>query len=181
MDVCWGDGKLPQWGCCYLDMNEGQLVVCGIIYQLSVCSCSLSFMSFFLTDGLRSPLPFFISTCSVQKLSEFFSSDEIGDEQEPRAMLTSGSSNHNQNRYQAVVGISACTLFRVCMLSTIWAKIFVCLLYPNYSVLFCYSINVFFFCTSSSSYCGCSLSTLFVFVLSLSCTLLSPVPETVVL
>ena len=46
---------------------------------------------------------FFYFICSVQKLSEFFSSDEIGDEQEPRAMLTSGSSNHNQNRYQAVV------------------------------------------------------------------------------
>lgn len=40
---------------------------------------------------------------SVQKLSEFFSSDEIGDEQDPRVTLTSGSSNHNQNRYQAVV------------------------------------------------------------------------------
>lgn len=41
--------------------------------------------------------------CSVQKLSEFFSSDEIGDEQEPKATLPTGSSNHNQNRYQAVV------------------------------------------------------------------------------
>uniref|UniRef100_A0A8C8DBL5 ATP-binding cassette, sub-family C (CFTR/MRP), member 8 n=1 Tax=Oryzias sinensis TaxID=183150 RepID=A0A8C8DBL5_9TELE len=40
---------------------------------------------------------------SVQKLSEFFSCDEIGDEQEPRATLTSGYSNHNQNKYHAVV------------------------------------------------------------------------------
>uniref|UniRef100_A0A8C7WMT9 ATP-binding cassette, sub-family C (CFTR/MRP), member 8 n=1 Tax=Oryzias sinensis TaxID=183150 RepID=A0A8C7WMT9_9TELE len=39
---------------------------------------------------------------SVQKLSEFFSCDEIGDEQEPRATLTSGYSNHNQNKYHAV-------------------------------------------------------------------------------
>lgn len=51
-------------------------------------------------------LPF----CSVQKLSEFFSSDEIGDEQEPSAVLPSGSSNHNQNRYQAVVSINKLTL-----------------------------------------------------------------------
>ncbi|KAJ4937524.1 hypothetical protein JOQ06_002159 [Pogonophryne albipinna] len=42
------------------------------------------------------------STVKALKLSEFFSCDEIGEEQEPRAMLTSGSSNHNQNRYQAV-------------------------------------------------------------------------------
>uniref|UniRef100_A0A8C7WMV1 ATP-binding cassette, sub-family C (CFTR/MRP), member 8 n=1 Tax=Oryzias sinensis TaxID=183150 RepID=A0A8C7WMV1_9TELE len=39
---------------------------------------------------------------SVQKLSEFFSCDEIGDEQEPRATLTSGYSNHNQNKFPSV-------------------------------------------------------------------------------
>uniref|UniRef100_A0A8C7WMT3 ATP-binding cassette, sub-family C (CFTR/MRP), member 8 n=1 Tax=Oryzias sinensis TaxID=183150 RepID=A0A8C7WMT3_9TELE len=41
---------------------------------------------------------------SVQKLSEFFSCDEIGDEQEPRATLTSGYSNHNQNKYHITAG-----------------------------------------------------------------------------
>uniref|UniRef100_A0A3B4V9U9 ATP-binding cassette, sub-family C (CFTR/MRP), member 8 n=1 Tax=Seriola dumerili TaxID=41447 RepID=A0A3B4V9U9_SERDU len=55
---------------------------------------------FLLSSVVRSTVKALVS---VQKLSEFFSSDEIGDEQEPRAMLTSGSSNHNQNRYQAVV------------------------------------------------------------------------------
>uniref|UniRef100_A0A3P8ST99 ATP-binding cassette, sub-family C (CFTR/MRP), member 8 n=1 Tax=Amphiprion percula TaxID=161767 RepID=A0A3P8ST99_AMPPE len=59
---------------------------------------------FLLSSVVRSTVKALVS---VQKLSEFFSSDEIGDEQEPRAMLTSGSSNHNQNRYQAVV--SMCT------------------------------------------------------------------------
>ncbi|XP_035497539.1 ATP-binding cassette sub-family C member 8 [Scophthalmus maximus] len=54
---------------------------------------------FLLSSVVRSTVKALVS---VQKLSEFFSSDEIGDEQEPRAVLTSGSSNHNQNRYQAV-------------------------------------------------------------------------------
>ncbi|KAM9854427.1 ATP-binding cassette sub-family C member 8 isoform 2-T2 [Aulostomus maculatus] len=54
---------------------------------------------FLLSSVVRSTVKALVS---VQKLSEFFSSDEIGDEQEPRAMLTSGSSNHNQNKYQAV-------------------------------------------------------------------------------
>ncbi|XP_037623776.1 ATP-binding cassette sub-family C member 8 isoform X2 [Sebastes umbrosus] len=54
---------------------------------------------FLLSSVVRSTVKALVS---VQKLSEFFSSDEIGEEQEPRAMLTSGSSNHNQNRYQAV-------------------------------------------------------------------------------
>ncbi|XP_027128685.1 ATP-binding cassette sub-family C member 8 isoform X2 [Larimichthys crocea] len=54
---------------------------------------------FLLSSVVRSTVKALVS---VQKLSEFFSSDEIGDEQEPRALLTSGSSNHNQNRYQAV-------------------------------------------------------------------------------
>uniref|UniRef100_A0A4W6EPY0 ATP-binding cassette, sub-family C (CFTR/MRP), member 8 n=1 Tax=Lates calcarifer TaxID=8187 RepID=A0A4W6EPY0_LATCA len=52
---------------------------------------------FLLSSVVRSTVKALVS---VQKLSEFFSSDEIGDEQEPRATLTSGSSNHNQNRYQ---------------------------------------------------------------------------------
>lgn len=63
-------------------------------------------MCFFLQDHQRSSsLLFLLSSFlrSVQKLSEFFSSDEIGEELEPRATLTSGSSNHNQNRYQALV------------------------------------------------------------------------------
>ncbi|KAK1887899.1 ATP-binding cassette sub-family C member 8 [Dissostichus eleginoides] len=55
---------------------------------------------FLLSSVVRSTVKALVS---VQKLSEFFSCDEIGEEQEPRAMLTSGSSNHNQNRYQAVV------------------------------------------------------------------------------
>uniref|UniRef100_A0A671X528 ATP-binding cassette, sub-family C (CFTR/MRP), member 8 n=1 Tax=Sparus aurata TaxID=8175 RepID=A0A671X528_SPAAU len=59
---------------------------------------------FLLSSVVRSTVKALVS---VQKLSEFFSSDEIGDEQEPRAMLTSGSSNHNQNRYQAVVSSGA--------------------------------------------------------------------------
>uniref|UniRef100_A0A3Q3EHL9 ATP-binding cassette, sub-family C (CFTR/MRP), member 8 n=1 Tax=Kryptolebias marmoratus TaxID=37003 RepID=A0A3Q3EHL9_KRYMA len=54
---------------------------------------------FLLSSVVRSTVKALVS---VQKLSEFFSSDEIGDEQEPRAMLTSSCSNHNQNRYQAV-------------------------------------------------------------------------------
>ncbi|KAM9352586.1 ATP-binding cassette sub-family C member 8 isoform 1-T1 [Symphorus nematophorus] len=54
---------------------------------------------FLLSSVVRSTVKALVS---VQKLSEFFSSDEIGEEQEPRAMVTSGSSNHNQNRYQAV-------------------------------------------------------------------------------
>uniref|UniRef100_A0A8D0CNF4 ATP-binding cassette, sub-family C (CFTR/MRP), member 8 n=1 Tax=Sander lucioperca TaxID=283035 RepID=A0A8D0CNF4_SANLU len=57
---------------------------------------------FLLSSVVRSTVKALVS---VQKLSEFFSSDEIGDEQEPRAMVTSGSSNHNQNRYQAVVTV----------------------------------------------------------------------------
>uniref|UniRef100_A0AAQ5YE30 ATP-binding cassette, sub-family C (CFTR/MRP), member 8 n=1 Tax=Amphiprion ocellaris TaxID=80972 RepID=A0AAQ5YE30_AMPOC len=60
---------------------------------------------FLLSSVVRSTVKALVS---VQKLSEFFSSDEIGDEQEPRAMLTSGSSNHNQNRYQAVVKANLC-------------------------------------------------------------------------
>ncbi|XP_028263881.1 ATP-binding cassette sub-family C member 8 [Parambassis ranga] len=54
---------------------------------------------FLLSSVVRSTVKALVS---VQKLSEFFSSDEIGDEQEPKAMLTCGSSNHNQNKYQAV-------------------------------------------------------------------------------
>uniref|UniRef100_A0A7N8XKX3 ATP-binding cassette, sub-family C (CFTR/MRP), member 8 n=1 Tax=Mastacembelus armatus TaxID=205130 RepID=A0A7N8XKX3_9TELE len=54
---------------------------------------------FLLSSVVRSTVKALVS---VQKLSEFFSSDEIGEEQEPRVMLTSASSNHNQNKYQAV-------------------------------------------------------------------------------
>ncbi|XP_030588063.1 ATP-binding cassette sub-family C member 8 [Archocentrus centrarchus] len=54
---------------------------------------------FLLSSVVRSTVKALVS---VQKLSEFFASDEIGDEQEPKALVTSGSSNHNQNRYQAV-------------------------------------------------------------------------------
>ncbi|XP_062277281.1 ATP-binding cassette sub-family C member 8 isoform X3 [Scomber scombrus] len=54
---------------------------------------------FLLSSVVRSTVKALVS---VQKLSEFFSSDEIGEEQESRVMLTPGSSNHNQNRYQAV-------------------------------------------------------------------------------
>ncbi|CAF95866.1 unnamed protein product, partial [Tetraodon nigroviridis] len=55
---------------------------------------------FLLSSVVRSTVKALVS---VQKLSEFFSSDEIGEELEPRATLTSGSNNHNQNRYQALV------------------------------------------------------------------------------
>ncbi|XP_075996169.1 ATP-binding cassette sub-family C member 8 [Genypterus blacodes] len=54
---------------------------------------------FLLSSVVRSTVKALVS---VQKLSEFFSSDEIGDEQEPTTILPSGSSNHNQNRYQAL-------------------------------------------------------------------------------
>ncbi|XP_034445063.1 ATP-binding cassette sub-family C member 8 isoform X2 [Hippoglossus hippoglossus] len=54
---------------------------------------------FLLSSVVRSTVKALVS---VQKLSEFFSSDEIGEEQEPKEVLTSGSSNHNRNRYQAV-------------------------------------------------------------------------------
>uniref|UniRef100_A0A3Q1IZ64 ATP-binding cassette, sub-family C (CFTR/MRP), member 8 n=1 Tax=Anabas testudineus TaxID=64144 RepID=A0A3Q1IZ64_ANATE len=64
---------------------------------------------FLLSSVVRSTVKALVS---VQKLSEFFSSDEIGDEQEPRVMLTSGSSNHNQNKYQAVV--STCAHLDLC-------------------------------------------------------------------
>ncbi|XP_029379014.1 ATP-binding cassette sub-family C member 8 isoform X2 [Echeneis naucrates] len=54
---------------------------------------------FLLSSVVRSTVKALVS---VQKLSEFFISDEIGDAQEQSAMLSSGTSNHNQNRYQAV-------------------------------------------------------------------------------
>ncbi|PWA24701.1 hypothetical protein CCH79_00010057 [Gambusia affinis] len=54
---------------------------------------------FLLSSVVRSTVKALVS---VQKLSEFFSSDEIGEEQEPKATVSSGCSNHNQNRYQAV-------------------------------------------------------------------------------
>ncbi|XP_057692444.1 ATP-binding cassette sub-family C member 8 [Corythoichthys intestinalis] len=54
---------------------------------------------FLLSSVVRSTVKALVS---VQKLSEFFSSDEIGDELEPRPAATSVSNNHNQNRYQAV-------------------------------------------------------------------------------
>ena len=38
--------------------------------------------------------------CSVQKLSEFFSSEEIGEEQDPSPAAQTSSTNH---KYQAVV------------------------------------------------------------------------------
>uniref|UniRef100_A0A3B3YPQ1 ATP-binding cassette, sub-family C (CFTR/MRP), member 8 n=1 Tax=Poecilia mexicana TaxID=48701 RepID=A0A3B3YPQ1_9TELE len=63
---------------------------------------------FLLSSVVRSTVKALVS---VQKLSEFFSSDEIGEEQEPKATVSSGCSNHNQNRYQAVVGKSKPDLF----------------------------------------------------------------------
>lgn len=81
-------------------------------HKLSIISLLFNLQIDFIFHRLEASFFFFpCSICSVQKLSEFFSSDEIGDEQEPRTMLTSGSSNHNQNRYQAVVSICAYTLF----------------------------------------------------------------------
>uniref|UniRef100_A0A673AX56 ATP-binding cassette, sub-family C (CFTR/MRP), member 8 n=1 Tax=Sphaeramia orbicularis TaxID=375764 RepID=A0A673AX56_9TELE len=70
---------------------------------------------FLLSSVVRSTVKALVS---VQKLSEFFSSDEIGDEQEPRAMLTSTSSNHNQNRYQAVVSLCKCFFQPSCWFSS---------------------------------------------------------------
>uniref|UniRef100_A0A7N8Y305 ATP-binding cassette, sub-family C (CFTR/MRP), member 8 n=1 Tax=Mastacembelus armatus TaxID=205130 RepID=A0A7N8Y305_9TELE len=60
---------------------------------------------FLLSSVVRSTVKALVS---VQKLSEFFSSDEIGEEQEPRVMLTSASSNHNQNKYQSLVESVPC-------------------------------------------------------------------------
>ncbi|XP_054881709.1 ATP-binding cassette sub-family C member 8 isoform X2 [Poeciliopsis prolifica] len=54
---------------------------------------------FLLSSVVRSTVKALVS---VQKLSEFFSSDEIGEEQEPKATVSPGSSNHNRNRYLAV-------------------------------------------------------------------------------
>uniref|UniRef100_A0A8C2CA47 ATP-binding cassette, sub-family C (CFTR/MRP), member 8 n=1 Tax=Cyprinus carpio TaxID=7962 RepID=A0A8C2CA47_CYPCA len=53
---------------------------------------------FLLSSVVRSTVKALVS---VQKLSEFFSCDEIGDEQEPRATVLPNSSNHN--KYQALV------------------------------------------------------------------------------
>uniref|UniRef100_A0A8C5BBM9 ATP-binding cassette, sub-family C (CFTR/MRP), member 8 n=1 Tax=Gadus morhua TaxID=8049 RepID=A0A8C5BBM9_GADMO len=56
---------------------------------------------FLLSSVVRSTVKALVS---VQKLSEFFSSDEIGDEPEASAVIPPGTSNHNQNKYQALVG-----------------------------------------------------------------------------
>uniref|UniRef100_A0A8C1XCW9 ATP-binding cassette, sub-family C (CFTR/MRP), member 8 n=1 Tax=Cyprinus carpio TaxID=7962 RepID=A0A8C1XCW9_CYPCA len=53
---------------------------------------------FLLSSVVRSTVKALVS---VQKLSEFFSCDEIGDEQEPRATVLPNSSNHN--KYQALI------------------------------------------------------------------------------
>uniref|UniRef100_A0A672QR48 ATP-binding cassette sub-family C member 8-like n=1 Tax=Sinocyclocheilus grahami TaxID=75366 RepID=A0A672QR48_SINGR len=53
---------------------------------------------FLLSSVVRSTVKALVS---VQKLSEFFSCDEIGGEQEPRATVLPNSSNHN--KYQALV------------------------------------------------------------------------------
>ncbi|ROL43687.1 ATP-binding cassette sub-family C member 8 [Anabarilius grahami] len=52
---------------------------------------------FLLSSVVRSTVKALVS---VQKLSEFFSCDEIGDEQEPRATILLNSTNHN--KYQAL-------------------------------------------------------------------------------
>uniref|UniRef100_A0A8C5A165 ATP-binding cassette, sub-family C (CFTR/MRP), member 8 n=1 Tax=Gadus morhua TaxID=8049 RepID=A0A8C5A165_GADMO len=52
---------------------------------------------FLLSSVVRSTVKALVS---VQKLSEFFSSDEIGDEPEASAVIPPGTSNHNQNKYQ---------------------------------------------------------------------------------
>uniref|UniRef100_A0A8C7TXJ5 ATP-binding cassette, sub-family C (CFTR/MRP), member 8 n=1 Tax=Oncorhynchus mykiss TaxID=8022 RepID=A0A8C7TXJ5_ONCMY len=54
---------------------------------------------FLLSSVVRSTVKALVS---AQKLSEFFSSDEIGDEQEPNATMPAGPSNHN-SKYQAVI------------------------------------------------------------------------------
>ncbi|XP_052336655.1 ATP-binding cassette sub-family C member 8-like isoform X1 [Oncorhynchus keta] len=63
---------------------------------------------FLLSSVVRSTVKALVS---AQKLSEFFSSDEIGDEQEPNATMPTGPSNHktipsgprnHNNKYQAV-------------------------------------------------------------------------------
>lgn len=140
-------------GCCYIHMNESELIygcACAVcICDLSMClwrRMQIYFFSSWLTLFLCFPPHFFI--CSVQKLSEFFSSDEIGDEQEPRAMVTSGSSNHNQNRYQAVVSlyINTCALIHfllLCLVSYVCWSLTRLLVHPG-----CLSLLL---CTLSSS------------------------------
>ncbi|XP_056454103.1 ATP-binding cassette sub-family C member 8-like isoform X2 [Gadus chalcogrammus] len=54
---------------------------------------------FLLSSVVRSTVKALVS---VQKLSEFFSSDEIGDEPEASAVIPPGTSNHNQKKYQAL-------------------------------------------------------------------------------
>uniref|UniRef100_A0A6Q2ZKD9 ATP-binding cassette, sub-family C (CFTR/MRP), member 8 n=1 Tax=Esox lucius TaxID=8010 RepID=A0A6Q2ZKD9_ESOLU len=53
---------------------------------------------FLLSSVVRSTVKALVS---AQKLSEFFSTEEIGDEQEPQLTITPGPSNHH--KYQAVV------------------------------------------------------------------------------
>ncbi|XP_013856639.1 ATP-binding cassette sub-family C member 8, partial [Austrofundulus limnaeus] len=97
-------------GHCVLSVTPQTFVVHVHISEDADLSPAVAFASLSLFHILITPL-FLLSSVvrstvkalvSVQKLSEFFSSDEIGDEQEPQAMLTSSCSNHNQNRYQAV-------------------------------------------------------------------------------
>ncbi|KAG7250461.1 hypothetical protein CRUP_021976, partial [Coryphaenoides rupestris] len=54
---------------------------------------------FLLSSVVRSTVKALVS---VQKLSEFFSSDEIGNEQEANTITATGTSNHNQAKYQAL-------------------------------------------------------------------------------
>lgn len=119
------DVTVNTGGCCYIHMNESELIygcACAVVIYQCVFDvvCRFIIFSSWLTPFLCFSPHCFI--CSVQKLSEFFSSDEIGDEQEPRAMVTSGSSNHNQNRYQAVVSlyINTCTLIHFLLLCLVF-------------------------------------------------------------
>uniref|UniRef100_A0A8C7H080 ATP-binding cassette, sub-family C (CFTR/MRP), member 8 n=1 Tax=Oncorhynchus kisutch TaxID=8019 RepID=A0A8C7H080_ONCKI len=87
---------------------------------------------FLLSSVVRSTVKALVS---AQKLSEFFSSDEIGDEQEPNATMPTGPSNHktipscprnHNNKYQAVVStqLSHNVLRTLCFLELITSGYF---------------------------------------------------------
>uniref|UniRef100_A0AAY4D3G0 ATP-binding cassette, sub-family C (CFTR/MRP), member 8 n=1 Tax=Denticeps clupeoides TaxID=299321 RepID=A0AAY4D3G0_9TELE len=70
---------------------------------------------FLLSSVVRSTVKALVS---VQKLSEFFSSEEIGDEQEPKATLPTISTNNS--KYQAVVKYYGVLDVCICLSKYVW-------------------------------------------------------------